>query len=774
MRRLTPINIIPFTIYNRSAFIQQDHPYLNPKSAEYKTYWMDILNKCIYGFWGYDHNGKEGGWRWMPGNLFFYINITVIEQQSENNSNDILPPILKALDWFKCYGIRVCEGFSGFDEDENYTCDRLIGKLETGQKLKHDERKRLSDPDYNKYVIKKDGTYKKYIDAREYLYKTFDKPKGKPLWKNEAKNWLELGSRGYGKSYYLANGEICYDYVFNGCKSIEDYFNGKTSTTIVVGASESRYSDDILKKFSVTYEYLRTDIGAYKDFTGETTGVFWARSEGGLTSENKIFTNRVPIQGGNGYTGAGSKIYNVTYQKNDNASVGKRARKIIIDEVGTMKNLKRVHQENSAVQKRETKFGQTLMSGTGGDLIAAEVVREFFENPKSFDILEYPDLFGYNNLFTAVFIPCYYRKNIYLDQNGNHNIQEAFEDELLERQQVKGEGTSAYDGHIISYPFYPHEMFLQSKDNLFPTAVLEARLNELEAGEWAKIAKIGTLNYLDDTKTSVKFDIDLTGKYIPLNRVGSERKLDKRGAIVIYEHPLVDKPKPSYTHPLYITVYDPVAKDGDGSSICAVIVFKFWHPKDMSKIQLNIVAEWYGRHSTLDENHEIAWKLANYYGCKVFPEINNADIIRNAKHTRRISILQPKPREVLGQFKQSSSYDYGLLITPGMKESLAMYLNEIYNTIIDKKITHENDGSITENNIIMAAQIPSIRVCEESLQYGPKGNFDAISGMFLVSAIHRNNLEEKKRPVHEDYLKSFKKIFKKKPISSHYHPAFNK
>ena len=771
-----PISIVPFTIYNRPAFIEQDHPVLNPREEEYEKYWFGITEKCLYGLWGLDKDGDKGGWRWMPGNLYFYINITKIEIQGEDNTAEQEHPTLRDVTWLKSYGFNTCEGFSGFSEDEEYTCFRPIQKIEQGIKLKHIERKQLEKE--AQYILKPDGSYKKYIEAREYLYQTFDRPMGKPLWRNEAKNFLELTTRGVGKSYELSNTQICYDYVFNGCKNMDDLLSQKKATVIVVGSSVSKWSDDLLNKFSVTYEYLRTNCGYYFDGFEETFGWFWQPFEGQLSISGKPFTNRTQLAGGQGYIGAGSKIYNVSYYKKDNAGIGKRARKFITDEAGTLENFKKVHGLNSAAQIRESKYGFSAYSGTGGDLTEIEGIKDAFKNPKGYDILGYKDLFGFNNLETGLFIPVYYRKDAYRDKNGNINLQEAYEDELELRAEKAKESTEAYNEWIISYPFWPHEMFMQAKDNLFPTVMLEERLDELQGGLWDEIAKIINIEYTDtNEKTSVVWSLDLSGRQIPLNEYQSEKDAkNKKGAIVMYEPPMIDRPEPKYTDPLYIAVYDPVLKDGDGSSICAVIIFKFFYPKDLSKIQFNIVAEWYGRHETLDENHDVAFKMAIMYGAKLLPEINNADILRNGKDTMRWNWFQPKPKGALGEFNQTKQYDVGVLITPGMKPALAMYLNEIFNTVIDK-LTYEEDGVQYDKLIKMASQINSIRVIQEALQYG-EGNFDAISAMFLVSLVHRNAVliphTKQKDKETEEALRSYKRFVKKVTYKNQQHPAYAK
>lgn len=103
---------------------------------------------------------------------------------------------MRDIEWIISYGYLTCQGFSGFENDEEYTCNRLVDKLEKGIELSPKELINLKSSDH---ILKKDGTYKKYIESREYLYKTFSEPLGKPIYENDLKNLFILGSRSTGK-----------------------------------------------------------------------------------------------------------------------------------------------------------------------------------------------------------------------------------------------------------------------------------------------------------------------------------------------------------------------------------------------------------------------------------------------------------------------------------------------------------------------------------------------------------------------------------------------
>ena len=79
-------------------------------------YWTDHINKCLQGVWGHEYNEetKEGGYRWMPGNLFFYVNDTIIKMEESESREVICKPKLRDVEWYIFYALTVCDGFSGF------------------------------------------------------------------------------------------------------------------------------------------------------------------------------------------------------------------------------------------------------------------------------------------------------------------------------------------------------------------------------------------------------------------------------------------------------------------------------------------------------------------------------------------------------------------------------------------------------------------------------------------------------------------------------------
>ncbi|MCA9750544.1 MAG: hypothetical protein KC414_15645, partial [Romboutsia sp.] len=160
-----------------SNFLLPEVPKLNPLSMEYVTWWREQKRRCIDGYW-------VGG-RYMPGPLYFYVNFWVIKLKKDKGKGEFIGrPMLRDLEWEKSYIFLEASWFSGFSDDDLYTCDEMY---------RPDVRKVNEDLQ----VIPRSNI--EYIPAREYLRKIHRKQLGKPLFRNQAKNVIDIEARGGGK-----------------------------------------------------------------------------------------------------------------------------------------------------------------------------------------------------------------------------------------------------------------------------------------------------------------------------------------------------------------------------------------------------------------------------------------------------------------------------------------------------------------------------------------------------------------------------------------------
>src|SRR6218665_1834056 len=242
-------------INNRKNFLIGQVPQLHPESLSYINYWKRHKRRCIEGFWSKDDSSvtidvnndiddkilsSQGNWRFCVPNLYFYVNYGVIKHQDENGPKSAPKkkkrPDLRDVEWEFFYNWFEARGFSGFKDDNEFSCNRDLISI-----------KLLKDLSLSCFT--KEGEVKKYVPAREYLRILHDKPLGIPVYDNEARNLFMLGSRGFGKSYMVGVGVILHELLFDGAKEYtQESIKDPYTVEIFVGAALSSKSAEILEK----------------------------------------------------------------------------------------------------------------------------------------------------------------------------------------------------------------------------------------------------------------------------------------------------------------------------------------------------------------------------------------------------------------------------------------------------------------------------------------------------------------------------------------------
>lgn len=103
----------------------------------------------------------------MPGKLYFYITFGTIKLNINNSKvKSFGRPLLRDLEWEFFLNWEEARGFSGFEQDEFESCSRVLKDF-LDEDIEPSDFIRGSYPN----IIKSDGTFKKYVPARDYLRK---------------------------------------------------------------------------------------------------------------------------------------------------------------------------------------------------------------------------------------------------------------------------------------------------------------------------------------------------------------------------------------------------------------------------------------------------------------------------------------------------------------------------------------------------------------------------------------------------------------------------
>jgi len=206
-------------IENRNNFLIKEFPKIHPQSSKYISFWREQKRRVIEGFWSPDDKdvkvdtlktpcknpNMSNKWRYMPSNLYFYVNMAAIlhrpKGMPKTSPKIVIRPFLRDIEWEFFYNWAECRGFSGFLNDEEYSCSLLLSEDGISDEELINESLDIDgnrvDAIYYNFFNKKNER-KQYISAREYLRKLHNRPLGLALYNNEARNLLILSARGGG------------------------------------------------------------------------------------------------------------------------------------------------------------------------------------------------------------------------------------------------------------------------------------------------------------------------------------------------------------------------------------------------------------------------------------------------------------------------------------------------------------------------------------------------------------------------------------------------
>lgn len=567
---------------------------------------------------------------------------------------------------------------------------------------------------------------------------------------------------------YTVGHAILSELLFDGAK----YYDSTTITNpnkveIFVGAFKADKSSELLSKVHMALSELPGTFGKNDTYRPSP---FYKEMSGTLKVGNTksafehLYKKK---ENGNWVTaGTGSKvIHEIFTTENPQAAAGGRAGLLVIEEVGLLQNLKDVHGANIPTQITDgRKFGTSVYIGTGGNMEKIVESEYLFRRPSEYDILGFEDEFE-NTGEIGLFIPVQYTYNDLKDENGNTKFELANKRVVNERKNKKWD---ALQHQKTNYPIIPSEMFMNDRSNIFPIYEIQKQIKFLITNKKRidNFTNYGNLIYDMDSPNGVSFTPDVDSSIVPITDYPTKKGINLRGAITIYEHPPEIIPKG-----LYKVVYDPVRDENidtmsKGVSLAAIYVYKTIQRFDGVFDQL--VAHYVGRTQNTDDIHETALKLAQYYGTKVFVEMNLPGFYKYCIHARKLHMLESTPMLTIGKVVPNGKqrYNVGMYMSETLKIQGEQYLNRWLLQIRD--VEYDEIGNILreKRNI---DYIYDKALLEELLQYNRVLNTDRISAMFLLmylveEAKEKPQVTDNAEPSINDAVSFMKQTFSKKKV----------
>lgn len=723
---------------NNSEFIIKSIPDISPYSPERLVYWKEQKRRI--------HEGHWIGSKWMPPDLYFYINFwhILISENENSKTKKIGRPFLRDLEWEKSFILQEAKGFSGFELDSKYTCHRGLApkNVKITKELFPDLYEELKN--------------KIYIPAREYLRKSYHEQGalGKPIYYNEASNVIDIESRGTGKSYKAAS-DAAHNFLTDGVTDYDLYLEGRKnkipySSETVIGAYDSKWSNDLIKKIKLGLNHLpgSTKVNK-KSFPSPLYRMFSGSWESGKTIIQEYDIKR----DGEWVTeGTQSKIQHRSFKDNPFAANGTRPNLAFIEESGFMSNLRRtLGQLKDSTSYNDTKFGVIWALGTGGDMEggATEEAKKVFYNTEDFDCLSFDDIYEGKGQI-GLFIPSHMGLNQFRNHEGIIDKQKALRKTELRREKaLKSTDRRVWLDEIQNRPEKPSEAFFASSENILDIPSIEEHCAWLASKQQESEYRGLYGELIINSEGKVEFIRDVKNKLEPADFPIKKGK-QPPGCVVIWEPPEknIDGKIPYGT---YIAATDPYDQDQAENTVSMGSTFIMKRYTYNGIAYKRIVAEYTGRPRLAKMHHETVRRLLIYY--------HATDLYENEKMTMKLHFEQKHSLHLLADtpdiiktqtsskiVKTGSGRGNKGIGMPPNQQSEVMFLVKEY---LEEPLP-DNSG------LLYLHTIKSIPLLKELIAYNDTGNFDrVISFMILLvydAQLFNIKVKEAKEKKKRDYF----------------------
>lgn len=707
---------------NNDLFRVKEIPNFHPIVDKYERleWWREQKKRCIEGYWA--------GGKWIPPELYYYINFHYITME-EGIYRGIHLPWLRDIEWEKSLLYAEATGFSGFELDEEYSCNRLLNDelLDDDDLLLYCKDSSGSINDfYKQNFFTKGGERKKYINAREYLQKIHKTSLGRPIYLNPAQHIIEMSGRGAGKSY-MASGWILHNFLFSGARDYNEYLrlnklSNPLKTETVVGAYDTKYSYKLVDKVRTALDRLP---GGYSLVLDKDATIF--PSPLSVTTEGSLAVGKT-FRASN----SGSIIQHVTFADNPLAANGGRPNKIFIDETGFMKNLLETWEAIESTQAAEVFKRLTICAmGTGGLTSSGAVTyaQEVFNNPEVYNCVAIEDEWE-NTGKIGFFTSAIKASNKYKEgPNYITNEEKGLADIERERDKAKkSKSKTKLLGLMINKPIRPSEIFLRLEGSFFRAEELKRILANLETNQRA--LDLSWKVNLHMVKEGEVFTMPSDKK--PIKDFPLRKGMDMEGCVEIFEKPKKDAGG-IVPFKRYIIATDPVDDDENDnvrSSLQSTFVLDTWTDR--------LVAEYTSRTYFVDDYYETVRRLCMYYNTQCLYENNKKGMYGYFKNKTSLHLLAETP-EILNEqnlIRVVGLSNKALGVNIGSDKVKLYAINRLKKWLETKAQTNTEEDDGKENYQL----IKSVGLLKELIGFNLDNNFDRVSAM-LILMIYRDDIE---------------------------------
>ena len=433
-------------------------------------------------------------------------------------------------------------------------------------------------------------------------------------------------------------------------------------------------------------------------------------------------------------------IRNLDEGNNEEAIVGTKPRKLIIDEIGKGNFLRGLQ---AAIPGFTTPFGwgcSPILTGTGGDMKKFMDAKSLMFDVDNFNFLTYNNSKDTSRIH-GLFISNKYRMEAKEDSSlgaflnaspsselykvkmlvSNEEKANALTVSNLERLKKAGDRI-AYLKEKMYYPQEVDDIFLNEDTNIFDIESAKRQKSRL-----LQQLRTGTpvILYQDEGKILHEFTDKLPISNFPLKNSDL-----KDAPVVIYEFPIENPP-----YGLYVAGVDPYrqGQSAYSSSLGSVYVYKRMHSLTDEKYQDMFVASYCARPDKKETWEEQARMLIKYYNARTLCENDDISFIEYMKAKGDAQYLEKQPQWLMEIVPNTTvKREYGIHRS---SQKIIDYLHACLKKYMEESILKEKDenGSVIRE-VFGVNKILDPVLLEEIIQYNDNGNFDRIIAAELAIA----------------------------------------
>lgn len=381
--------------------------------------------------------------------------------------------------------------------------------------------------------------------------------------------------------------------------------------------------------------------------------------------------------------------------------------------------------------------GLFIAAGSVGDLSQCQPLKEMLLHPRANSI--YPvetNLLDDKGTLgqSALFIPEHWSMPPYIDEYGNSLVEQALQAIIEERLQWKKDlSPSAYQLRISQKPINIHEAFAYREESIFPLHLINKQIQRIEDGSYP-------IEYVDLSRDDKGKIIVSNSRRFPITTLGSKVKSleDKRGVVCIHE-----RPEPgNIPWGMYYASIDPVGEGKVTTSESLFSIYIYRNITEVTKVDANnkienrldhdkIVAWWTGRYDDINDTHELAEMLIEYYYAWTIVEKNISTFTTYMINKKKQHMLVPRSQLLVFNKDMkgiSESYqEYGWLNSKPVFQHLLTYgINYLKEVIDEVEILKDGEQKSTVKTYGIE-RIPDIMLLREMASYQDgEGNYDRL------------------------------------------------